>query len=102
MSALSITRKLTPRFMPDGAYDVLAGQQRIPSAQRAACARADRINKALIVLRRDVRTDEDVVRVLHAVSAGLMTDKPVSSDTADTVEKLDAVADEIQFRNEPS
>lgn len=98
MSAL-----LGPRFLPGGEYDWEAGRARIAAHHAAANAKADRINKALTVLRLDCTTEADAVRALHAISAGLMATKPLpSADIAESVELIDEVADQIQFRNEPS
>ena len=89
------------RFTPEGKYDVMAGQERIASNVRQSLDRAERVNQALAILRQDVRNDEDTVRCLHAISAGLMTTKPLAgSDILDSVGRIDAVADEIQWRYE--
>jgi len=90
------------RFTPDGKYDVTAGQERIAAERRQWLDRTDRVNKALKILREDVITEGDAVMCLHALSAGLMTTKPLAgSDILDSVERIDAVADEIQWRYEP-
>ncbi len=89
------------RFTPEGKYDVMAGQERIAAAQRQALDRAERVNQAITILRQDVRNDEDAVRCLHAISAGLMSTRPLAgSDLLDSIERLDSVADEIQWRYE--
>lgn len=88
------------RFLTDATYDRHAGVKRIADHITAVQSKADRINAALTVLRTDCTSEEDAVRALHAVSAGLMTTNPLpSTDERETVELLDELADRIQYRH---
>ena len=62
-------------------------------------ARRERIRGALFTLRMDCNTENDAVRALHAISAGLMSTKPLpSTDLLETVEWIDQLADQIKDR----
>ena len=95
MSAL-----LGPRFLPGGEYDWEAGRARIAANNAASNARADRLTHAFSVLRADCTTETAAVYALHAISAGLMSAKPLAStDILETVGWIDELADQIKYRN---
>jgi hypothetical protein len=83
-------------------YDVEAGRERIRLDRLAATARADMFNKAVRELSKLVRTEADIVRVLHAVSNSVNEyAKPLATtDLADSVKWVEQLADRIEFRNE--
>ena len=69
-------------------------RERIRARRLAAIAQEERIRGALFTLRMDCNTEDDAVRALHAISAGLMSTKPLpSTDLLETVEWIDQLAD---------
>ena len=79
---------------------VAARHNRITARRVEAAAKEDRISSALYTLRMDCTTETTVIRALHAISAGLMSTKPLAStDILETVGWIDALADQIQYRN---
>jgi len=86
------------RFTVAGLYDFEAGQTRIAAARRVALDRSDDLTKALAVLRTTRLSTDDAVRVLHAVSAGLLIGNlHPSTCQATAAASVDGLADEIQF-----
>ena len=76
-------------------------RDRITARRVEAAAKEDRISSALYTLRMDCTTETTVIRALHAISAGLMSTKPLAStDILETVGWIDALADQIQYRNQ--
>ena len=96
-------------FMPGYAQDVARGlthpdsvaarRNRIDSSHAMKTAKSERFNSLLIELAHCVRTEDDVLQVLHAVSSGLNSPAFVSIDIRDLIEEIDLVADGIEYRD---
>lgn len=83
-------------------YDVEAGRERIRANRRLELSRNNRLSDAYKILREDIRNEGDVVRAICQITAGAKATKPLAgSDMLDTIAKLNAVSDEIEFRYEP-
>lgn len=77
---------------------VAARQERAKARSDAEAGRRATLTHALYLLERSVRTEADVVRALHCLSAGLVRQQPLAgSDESETVQALDELADEIQY-----
>jgi len=87
-----VERGLAP---PDSAA---ARQERAKARRDAETGRWNTLQHALYLLERSVRTEADVVRALHCLSAGLVRRQQLAgSDESETVQALDTLADEIQY-----
>jgi len=93
-----MTNATGSRFTIAGVYDLEAGQSRIAAARRASLDRIAALSYALKILRTTRLSTDEAVRVLHAVSAGLLIDNPdLSTPQASAAASIDEVADEIQY-----
>ena len=77
-------------------------RDRIAARRAEAAAREELISEALFVLRLNCINETTAIRALHAISAGLMSTKPLAStDVLETVGWVDELADQIQYRTTP-
>lgn len=76
----------------------LARQARVEEFHRGEESRKAQLTHALHLLRASLKTEAELVELLHCASSTLAPKAMHSSDLHETVEGLEALANSIEFR----
>jgi len=85
----------------DHPYSMAARAERRQIRSDSEAGRRAALQHGLYLLGRSVRTNTEAVQVLHCIASSMAAANPLfSSDEAETIESLDMLADEIEYKKE--